>query len=141
MQSDCPCTGTQVDDEEEEDRVPSRCRRQAPVNNEELDDDEGLRVADSPQSVTMRYFALVRNRLRLELSSRRDGLVECWLQKHLEQNMFWLHASAARMVLRRLGVDLEDFKPEYIRDLCVWLPHVQYGHLPPCPACAGSACP
>ena len=33
------------------------------------------------------------------------------------------------MVLRRLEADVEGFNVNYIRDLRIWLPHVQYGQV------------
>ena len=78
-----------VSDQEDdfEDEASARAA-QADIDNEELDDEEGLRTADAHGGVLMRYFGLVRDRLRLELSSRKPALLDPWLHRHLKQHDF-----------------------------------------------------
>ena len=122
---------TYAGEEDEDVRSDSAAapREHEPVKNCDINDEDGLRSADAADSITMRYFFHVRERLKLELSSRRSGLIESWLLQHLKENEYILHARFAPMVLRRLEADVEGFNVNYIRDLRIWLPHVQYGQV------------
>ena len=108
------------------------------VEATEIDDDEGLRAVDGRDSVTMQYFRLVRARLQLEMSNRTAGLTDRWLLAQLKANDYWLRARDSLAVLRRLGGEIDGLAVEYVRDLRVWLPHVEFGIMPAHPVC-GSA--
>lgn len=66
------------------------------VQETEIDDDEGLRAADSRNSITMIYFRLVQARLQVELSNRSSGLTDRWLLAMLKVNDYWLRAREKR---------------------------------------------
>ena len=101
------------------------------VETTEIDNDEGLRAADSRDSITMQYFRLIRARLQLELSNRKGhGLTDRWLLAMLKADDYWLRARNSRSILKRLGSDIAGFASEYVRDLRVWLPHVEFGIMP-----------
>ena len=108
------------------------------VEQTEIDDDEGLRAADSYKSITMQFFRIIRARLQVELSNRTSGLTDQWLLALLKDNDYWVRARDARAILQRLGKDIDSFAVEYVRDLRVWLPHVEFGIMPVHPVC-GSA--
>ena len=95
----------------------------APVDPVDIGE-EGLHVADSEDSVVMEYFRAIRRRLLLELSQKGKATHE-WLLSHLRKNDFWLRASHSPTILRLLGVEIDGFEVEYIRDLRVWLPDLQ----------------
>eukprot|EP00966_Prymnesium_polylepis_P258833 5977899-Prymnesium_polylepis.1 len=69
------------------------------------------------------------------MSSRSNCLeVMPWLLPYLRRNGFLLRADAAPWVLKHLDADgitveIDGFEREYLRDLRVWLPHQQYGHM------------
>jgi hypothetical protein len=139
------------DDEPEEDMLnpdeePAQRAERRPVGEADIDGD-GLRGADMRDSVNFTYVRLVRDRLKKETSSRAKGLaVMPWLLPYLKRNGFLLRADAAPWVMQRLSTDgdgvnveIAGFQRQYIRDLRVWLPHLQYGHKAVCPTCESSA--
>ena len=110
----------------------------AAVDAVEIDDEEGLRSVTATDSITMVYFRMVRERLRVELSSRGPA-TNAWLINRLRRDDFWLRARDARSICDTLGVQIDGFSPVYVKDLRVWLPHLQFGHLAFCPGCESNA--
>jgi hypothetical protein len=131
----------QPEDEMDEPDEPGAARPepQEPVDPVDIDDDEGLRAADARDSITMQYFRAVLRRLKLERSSRTSTpAVDPWLVRHLKAGDFWLRSIDALKIYTRLGVEIDGFDVDYVRDLRVWLPHVQYGHMAFCPGCGSN---
>jgi hypothetical protein len=130
---------SEEDDDAEAEPQQQRRAAAAPVGETDIDDEEGLRNADERDTVTMGFFRLVQQQLQYELSFRSPGLDAQWLLAHLKQHDFWIRAHHARSiitkVLARVGGEAAAYDVDYIRDLRVWLPHVQYGFMPPHPDC------
>ena len=94
-----------------------------------------MRDADVRNGVNMRYLRKLRARLTMELSRNRLALLERKLVAHLKAHDFWVRGSDAPALVANLGLEIDGFDVDYIRDVRIWIPYEQYGYQVCCPGC------
>ena len=74
------------EDEMENPHLGSQSSAPSSAEEVEIDDEEGLTVADDVcNGINMKYYRLIRERLKTELSSRGNALDQPWLLAHLKR--------------------------------------------------------
>ena len=101
------CDAEEDADDAEVDGNEARQQPRAGVEAVDIDDEHGLRRVTSADSIAMQLFRAVRDRLRVELSSRGVA-TDNWLLRHLKANDFVLRARDARKIFitYRCAVDM-----------------------------------
>ena len=89
-------------------------------------------VDGNGEGVMAGVLAAVQQRLALEIKLKKKSKKGAWLLDMLDDGNFWIRAERAQALRRRL--DLPQVEDQYLKDIKVWLPHLQWKEcMPNCP--------